>query len=153
MRAMIAMILPATLLLSGCSGNVKEVSCASKDWRQAGYETAHEGKSVRTFDTLKSACETPPGEAQKRQFIDGFTHGIIEYCSYENGYKVGAANEPMRDVCPTEVRENYAKGYRSGQLEVSERVQNLKRLSEEAERTRGVKIEQQNDDRDAAMGR
>lgn len=152
MRTVLAILLPTTILAVGCAGNVKEVSCADKDWRNSGYETALAGKPVRTYDSLQSACEPAPGETEKRQFIDGFTHGIIEYCTYENGYKVGSANEPIRDVCPAEVRENYVRGYRNGQLEVADRVEELKRWSEEEQRTYGSQIEKQNDDRKAAYG-
>lgn len=129
----IVVVLSAVVFTSSCGGNVKKVSCAGKDWRQEGYNTAHKGRPVRSFEDQRSACENPPGDAEKLQFIDGYTRGIIEYCTYDNGYKSGAANEKMPEVCPTEVREQYAKGYEQGRLEISERVQNLKRISDEYE--------------------
>lgn len=118
----------------GCGGNVKQVSCVSRDWNQVGYDTAMSGRTVRTFDNLSSGCEAAPDEAAKSAYLDGYTRGVLEYCTADNGYKMGAANHKPTEICPLEIRAAYAKGYQQGQLEHREAIQGMKRATEEAER-------------------
>lgn len=137
MRLLI-LLLPALLAFNGCGGNVKKVACGERDWRKVGYDTAMDGRSVRTFDKLAGACEVAPPEATKAAYIDGYTAGIIEYCTFENGYKLGSVYGTSDDICPAELREQFAKGYRQGHLEHAEALRNMRRASETSEQGNSV---------------
>lgn len=128
------MIVTSLIFFSGCGANLKKVSCAGKDWRQAGYDTALKGQPVRSFESQRDSCQNPPEDAAKREFIDGFTRGIIEYCTYDTGFAAGAANENLKDVCPAEVRAGFIKGYKHGQLEYTENIRRMDRMADQNER-------------------
>ncbi len=120
-------------LFSGCAGQSKELNCGSEDWTQLGYKTATDGDSVRTFEKYKQQCASTISDVEKQLFLDGFTKGIIEYCTFDNGYKIGASNRAMTKTCPPELVGIFTRGYKSGRLELAEKKRRLDRLSEAQE--------------------
>lgn len=117
--------------LSGCAGSVKEVSCAGLDWEDFGYQTGKKGKSVRTFDPYRDGCGENLEPGAMNQYLDGYTRGIIEFCTYENGYELGSENKALPDVCPTELKPAFAKGHSVGIIEFREKLSKLKRFNED----------------------
>src|SRR5690554_6583232 len=69
------MVTMATALLAGCGGNVKEVSCAGKDWYALGYETAIKGQNVRSFDAYRSQCGQNLEAGALDTYVSGYTKG------------------------------------------------------------------------------
>lgn len=122
----------AVLVLGGCAGNVKQVSCIENDWAQVGYDTAIAGKSVRTFDTYNDRCVEAPGEDAKKIYVDGFMKGIIEFCTYDNGYQWGLENKSPAGVCPLELRRPFQNGYRVGKLQYDEKMHRMNKMAEDA---------------------
>lgn len=140
MYRFILFTIPAVLLVS-CAGNVKQISCVDNDWNRIGYETATAGKSVRTFDTYSEQCLESPGDEAKKTYVDGFTRGIIEYCTYENGFELGLKDRSLADVCPMELRSAFNEGYKRGKFEYDEKMRRMGSLSEQKERTDRIEDE------------
>lgn len=115
--------------LSACAGKVKETSCTGNNWSEIGYNTAKEGKTIRSFDTYVEACGDKLEASAKETYIDGYTKGIIEFCTYENGYQYGARNQEDPQVCPYEVRAAFVKGYKQGQIELNDKVRQMKNVT------------------------
>lgn len=120
-------------LLLGCGGNVKPVACSGIDWVDLGYTTAKSGETVRTFDKYRDGCGKNLETGALDSYLDGFTKGVIEYCTFESGYAMGALNRSVTNSCPVEVRSVFNKGYEKGQMEFKEKLRNLRRESDEAE--------------------
>lgn len=122
--------------LSACAGQVKELNCAEENWVTVGYNTAKAGKSIRSFDTYAESCGTNLPAGAKEAYIDGYTKGIIEFCTYENGFKYGANNIEISEICPYEVRTAFVKGYKQGLLELNDKMRQMKNsTSDKPERT------------------
>lgn len=125
-----------SVVLIGCGGNVKtDLVCSGQDWSKLGYETAMSGNSVRTFDRYRDDCGNKLEKQAMDAYLDGFTRGVLEYCTYENGYAIGLSGKPMPDACPLEARENFAKGFRLGSLEARETRNLVERLQDERDST------------------
>lgn len=122
--------------LSACGGNVKtDLVCSGQDWDKLGYETAMSGKSVRTFDRYREGCGSNLEKQAMNAYLDGFTRGVVEYCTFDNGHAIGLSGKPMPDACPLEARENFAKGFRLGSLEARETRNFVERLQDDDDET------------------
>ncbi|MFT7560826.1 MAG: hypothetical protein ACI93R_002749 [Flavobacteriales bacterium] len=125
------MILTAVFLSAcGSSGPIKDFSCESSNWTELGYEVAMSGKSVRYLDEYKKLCGAKVTEAAIEQYIGGYTLGVIEYCTHENGYEIGLTGDAIPTVCPYEYREVFIDGYYQGR---SKRERDISTLGNHAQ--------------------
>lgn len=115
-----------------------QVNCDG-DWKIIGFETAEAGKSVRTFDQYLVACGKK-AEIAKSDYLDGYTKGIIGYCSKDNGFAIGFKNLDMPQVCPYELRSEFTSGYELGRKEYKSKVAQFDKLAEQYERDRDNSI-------------
>lgn len=122
------------MLLVGCGGNVKSVTCTGIDWNDLGYTTATNGKSVRTFDAYRDQCGSNLEENAMDSYLEGYTKGVIEYCTFDNGHLLGSQNRAIGSSCPIEVRSIFEKGYAQGAREREEKLVDLNREREDADR-------------------
>ena len=115
--------------LSGCSSTVTKESCY-KNWDEFGEKTALSGQTVRKFNEYKEVCGDLAGEEAKSAYLDGWARGIVKYCTFDNGYKLGLSNTEDERVCPYELRSEFERGYVIGIREFEQTVQRLKRESD-----------------------
>ena len=147
-------VIAAAAVLTACSGNVKqgggEMACSGLDWKNMGYTTATSGRDVHYFDQYRDGCAEALEPGAMQAYLDGYTNGIIEYCTYDNGRAIGLAGASMPEVCPVELKKQFADGYLIGVRNVRERAARLSYESEEQERqaTRAMTL----DEKSAAMG-
>jgi|TARA_B100000767_G_C19750295_1_gene530495 hypothetical protein len=87
--------------------------CVNNNWTQIGTEIAQSGKSVRTFLKYKERCPDITLD-DKTAYLEGYTLGIKEYCTFANGFKVGYEGGENIIVCPIEMRSAYKKGFDKG---------------------------------------
>lgn len=121
--------------LVGCNTTTSQVECDNSiDWLSLGSEVALAGKSVREFDKYKASCgDGLPSNAQAL-YLDGYTAGIQQYCSYENGFKLGEKGIPDPQICPLEIRAEFDKGFKLGSLDRREKQQNTELAEREKDR-------------------
>jgi hypothetical protein len=136
MKRLVYLLFPA-FLLSGCAGNVKNLQCSGVDWRDYGYKTAKSGKSVRVFDKYRDGCGEKLEEKALASYLEGYSQGIAEFCTYQNGYDRGFANQDLGEVCPVEMRTEYEKGHKVGLFELREKIKAMERINDDTE-TRGA---------------
>lgn len=118
-------------LLAGCGGNVKRVSCSGLNWGNYGYETGRAGESVREFDQYRDGCGDRLEAGAMQAYLDGYSKGITEYCTYKNGYDLGYTKKRMSKACPAELRSEYERGYKSGRFDLDVKIENMKRMGEQ----------------------
>jgi major membrane immunogen (membrane-anchored lipoprotein) len=94
---------------------MKESECANQDWFALGEADAKEGAHVRVFETYKKLCGEQMPESAKSRFVDGYTKGIIHFCTARNGYDLGLVSEDRSANCPPELRSDFLLGYNRGQ--------------------------------------
>lgn len=119
-------ILMLSSSLIACGGNVKNVQCSGMDWNEHGYKAAQSGKSPRDFNRYRDGCGDKLETGAVDAYLDGYTRGIVEFCTYENGYARGLSNKKMDNTCPVEMRSKYEQGYKLGLFELNEKIKLLK---------------------------
>lgn len=126
-------LLVITVALTGCAGSVKEVACTGQNWAGFGYKMGAEGRSVHEFDDHRSSCGRNLEKGALKAYLDGYTRGIIEYCTYDNGYTMGSKNQSISENCPLELRGSYTKGYNIGKIEFAEKMRQMQNQVDDAE--------------------
>ncbi|TVZ40171.1 uncharacterized protein DUF2799 [Alteromonadaceae bacterium 2753L.S.0a.02] len=125
------------LLLTACGGKVKtNLACegeAKESWFDEGYKTAMEAKPIRTFDKYKNQCGEAITKEQRASFIDGYTKGALEFCTYENGFEIGKTNKEFPQVCPFEIRGKFLEGYKRGQIAYNDKIKRMEKNQRDAE--------------------
>ena len=118
MKNYIAILLLSSALVGCQSTSVEDASqaenfCTDSNWSEVGHKVAASGKSVRTFLKYQERCQQLP-ETAKEAYLDGYTAGIKEYCTFENGYKAGDTGKENPNACPLELRAQYDEGFKRG---------------------------------------
>jgi hypothetical protein len=114
-----------SIFLAGCTGNVKDFACTGQNWAEFGYKMGAEGRSVHEFDAHKSSCGANLEKGAVKAYLDGYTRGIVEFCTFDNGYALGNKKMPMNEHCPLEVKASFAKGYAAGKVDIEEKIHHL----------------------------
>lgn len=132
MKKIITIALTA-LSLSACQSTTDEVqvslSCTG-NWTNVGYDVAIDGKSVRTFSKYEEKCKELLGENAKSDYLDGYTKGIVEYCTYEQGFDLGESGKKNNKVCPHELGQNFERGFIAGERHLVEKKDQVKKEAE-----------------------
>lgn len=128
-----------TIGAAGCASTMKSTSneyeCTGADWADMGFNMAKSGKSVRNFDKYVSSCGNKLEANAKSDYTAGYTQGLIEYCTYANGYALVNLNLKPHEICPLELRSEFNRGYKIARDELSEKKRGLRRLSDNADRS------------------
>ncbi|MBQ4809918.1 DUF2799 domain-containing protein [Pseudoalteromonas luteoviolacea] len=124
-------------LLTGCSATKETLSysnCTTEDWTTLGFNAAQSGKDVRTFDAVKAECGATLALDAQDKFVDGYSDGLLEYCTYELGYKHAKKGLDQSSICPNDMAIEYKKGYVIGHRERSEIEEYMARQQREMDR-------------------
>jgi hypothetical protein len=124
MKIILAALL-VSALTAGCSTNTKKLECQGRDWAEFGYKMGAEGKSVHEVDEHRKDCGEKLEQRALKAYLDGYTRGIIEYCTYENGYALASQKIPLSQNCPLEVRGPFVKGYNVGRINLEEKIRRI----------------------------
>ena len=116
----------SVIALTGCnSAPENQVNCHPESWQLTGENTASKGQSIRHFDNFINYCgERLPVNA-KAEFIQGYTKGLAEYCTYTNGYEQGIANLALTNICPAERRTAFVNGHKTGSFNYRKKIHEL----------------------------
>ena len=127
-------LLTSIFLLSGCATNDEQVNldCAVKDWGAFGKSAAESGQGVRIIDKYKNGCSNFD-EDSLDAYLDGYSRGLITFCTYDQGYKHGKNSLPASEICPYEIQEHYVLGYNNGRREYEEHIRKIDKLRRESE--------------------
>jgi hypothetical protein len=138
MKKHIAILLLTTSII-GCqstssdsSGNSKSL-CNNDSWKEFGKKIALSGKSVRTFNTYKDKCGEQLPVTAKETYLAGFREGLVEFCTYENGYNIGGKGKDDTKLCPLELRKQFELGYKKGQKDLQDNKDEARRLADQEE--------------------
>jgi hypothetical protein len=116
--------------LAACQLTTQEAqiqeSC-SGNWVDIGYEVALDGKPVRTFSKYEDICKESIYPNAKSEYLEGYTKGIVEYCTYESGFDLGESGQNNKKVCPHERRQDFDKGFLAGHRALAEKVNRVQK--------------------------
>lgn len=148
MKAPLMLVGITLVTLVGCNTTTQTtLSCGQfDDWRQAGYNFAVAGKTVRSHENYIERCKLNFNEQAKENYLSGYEQGLGEFCTFETGHKLGIKGEEDPNVCPYEIRAEYEKGYKKGllvyqekqkQVEYQQRMRELRGMQSSANSASG----------------
>lgn len=102
------------LILSACSSLSKE-ECQKTNFSQRGQEDGRQGYSGSRFEDYLQECrEHGVGIADSHtDYLQGLKLGLKDYCTYENGYRLGNRGKEQHPECQ-EMSEVFVRGYKKG---------------------------------------
>ncbi|MEQ3512438.1 DUF2799 domain-containing protein [Pseudoalteromonas sp. BZB3] len=123
-------------LLIGCQSTTTEIACnaSETEWYEFGQQAAVSGKSVRIFDSYKQQCSEQLIQTAQTHYIDGFTDGLMTYCTYDNGFERGKKGLELNTICPLEMRAEFEKGFKIAKRIRDEEMKQAEHALRERER-------------------
>ncbi len=112
-RMLTAIMLVATLAISGCAGMSSE-ECAVTDWSAIGYEDGSRGYTTDRFSTHRKACAKHGYAPDFQAYKAGRDEGLVEFCQPSRGYMLGESGGRYYGVCDVAMEEEFLDAYRVG---------------------------------------
>ncbi len=112
-RMLSAIMLVATLAISGCAGMSSE-ECAVTDWSAIGYEDGSRGYTMDRFSTHRKACAKHGYAPDFQAYKAGRDEGLVDFCQPSRGYMLGESGGRYYGVCDVAMEEEFLDAYRVG---------------------------------------
>ena len=138
-----SLLVPALLLVAGCSASLSKEECRTVDWRTVGYEDGVAGRPGYRIGDHRRACAEYGVAPDLAAYTAGREAGLHEFCQAHNGYQVGASGQVYTGACPADLapafeksydigRELYVRGRRVSDTEegISSRQREIRRLED-----------------------
>jgi hypothetical protein len=103
----------AALLASGCA-TMDKSECRQADWQTIGIEDGAKGHPVSYIGNHRKACAEYGVQPDLASYQLGHQTGLTQFCTARNGFNQGRAGRKYNEVCPTELREQFVRGYNTG---------------------------------------
>lgn len=108
-----ALALVATLGLVSCA-TLNESQCRSVDWAQLGARDGAMGYSTQRLEEHREACSEFGLAADDAAWRQGYDAGLLEYCTVDNGYRLGRRGGYYGQVCPSVNEGDFLDAYELG---------------------------------------
>lgn len=109
----LALALGALLSLAGCA-DIPDSRCQG-DWQDLGYRDALKGYPSR-HQELAKACGDRGFPVRPDDYQAGWSAGIEDFCSSDNGYDFGERGGTYQGTCPGLLDRAFRAGYERGRL-------------------------------------
>lgn len=107
-RLLIAML---PLFLLACGTVMTKEDCKTANWYQQGMEDGAQGEPKDKLGRYNDACSGTGVTPDRDRYVLGYTKGLKEFCTYENGFERGkAAGAPHSCASDSEYRVGYQDG-------------------------------------------
>ena len=108
-----AAILAALVLLQGCATLDKD-ECLLADWRLIGYQDGVAGKSATVVGEYREDCAKHAVVPDLDAYRAGREEGLQQYCTVDNGYRLGNTGRGFAAVCPAALAAGFRDAYDAG---------------------------------------
>jgi len=108
--------LAALLMTSACASkpSVSENQCRAGDWESIGFRDGASGLASTRILAHQEACGAFTIVPDRVAYLDGWQHGLENYCTADNGFLLGQGGRALNTVCADELREPFASAYFDG---------------------------------------
>lgn len=103
----------ALLTLSGCA-TMNRAECQTVDWRTVGYEDGASGQTGDRIAQHRKACAKHGVTPDLDAYQLGREQGLREYCTADNGFRLGERGAQLPGFCPDERQAAFEAAYRDG---------------------------------------
>lgn len=109
-------LIALAFLLAGCA-TLNEQECRSKPASQLGLEDGRQGYGLWRLDKHVEACSRFGLGIDRAAYLAARERGLREYCTPDNGERVGYRGERYENVCPAELEGPFLKRYYPAYME------------------------------------
>lgn len=135
-RIQLVTALLLTLLLAGCA-TMDKSECREADWMIVGLEDGAKGRPLSYISRHRKSCAEYGVSPDLARYKRGHGDGLKQFCTPENGYRIGRAGRSYDNVCPTTLSGHFLAGYQTG-LELHGLSTDINRMQSDV---RGMKAE------------
>lgn len=100
-------------MLSGCATMDRE-QCQVADWHLVGYQDGVLGKTGATIGEYSRDCAGYAVVPDLDAWRAGRDEGLLQYCTRDNGFRLGQAGRSYNSVCPPPNETAFRSGYEEG---------------------------------------
>jgi len=108
-------VLTLIAVMSGCA-TMDESECLYADWQETGYNDGVAGETRDYLNRRAGDCANFDVTPDKEAYLEGYDHGIEDFCTTENGYEKGRSGHNYRGVCPSHLEGLFLLGYQEGKV-------------------------------------
>lgn len=101
------------MALTSCA-TLNEEECAVADWYVIGLEDGEQGRAESYLGKHRSACAEYAVAPDFSQYQLGRQRGVLQYCTVQQGYRLGRQGKPLNPVCPDTHTVRFETAYASG---------------------------------------
>lgn len=129
------MALVVTLLVAGCAA-MSEEECRHADWHEQGARDALAGHRVSRVDALREACAKAGVAPDPAQYRAGWSQGIRQFCTPEQGARWGREGRAYANSCPVQLEPGFLGPYQAGRRlhEAETQIEHLHREQDRLQR-------------------
>lgn len=133
-RAALAGLLLALLLVPGCA-TLDEAECRGADWFRLGARDGADGYGRSRLGDHRQACAEHGMAVDAAAWEKGYETGLLDYCTAQNGYRVGRRGLHYGRVCPIEDEREFLAAFEIGReaYSVEQEITELDRRIESLE--------------------
>jgi len=124
-------VLAGALVLGSCA-TLNESECRSVDWYQLGTRDGTDGSARTRIEEHRKACAEFGLAADDAAWLQGYETGLLDYCTADNGYRVGRRGGYYGRVCPAQEERRFLDAYELGHetYQVEQEIAELDRRAE-----------------------
>lgn len=124
-------VLAGALALGSCA-TLDENECRSVDWFQLGARDGADGSARSRVEEHRKACAEYGLPADDAAWFQGYEAGLQDYCTADNGYRVGRRGGYYGRVCPAQDERAFVDAYELGHetYQVEQEIAELDRRAE-----------------------
>lgn len=111
MRVLYSVLL--IVLLNACA-SLSETECRSGDWYGVGLQDGQNGAPLSRLGDHREACAEFGINIDGDRYRTGRDQGLLNYCTPENGARVGRSGASYHNVCPPGLDGEFLRQYRFG---------------------------------------
>lgn len=127
-------LLGALLCFAGCAP-MSESDCQTVNWSQRGIDDGTRGYSRDSYLQYTQDCQQYSVSVNAEDYLAGWDSGIQNYCSRDNGWKVGNNGGTYSKNCPSEIEAEFYSAYQLGR-NVSQRKAESQNIQNELNEVR-----------------
>jgi len=104
-------LLATLLVLTGCASMTEE-ECLTADWYERGLHDGRNGQPQNYLAQHFEACSKVGVVPREDAWNKGHARGITDYCTPENGARMGRQGHSYRNSCPAHLESAFLAQYR-----------------------------------------
>ncbi|MCP5380813.1 MAG: DUF2799 domain-containing protein [Kordiimonadaceae bacterium] len=114
MKKTLTFVIPAFLVLGGCSKMMNKNQCVVADWRTIGYEDGNMGRSEQWLSKRREICAEYGVSPDLDAYLYGRNEGLQNFCQPRRGFDLGNRGIRYENVCPSNLETNFVNAYQDG---------------------------------------